>query len=218
MLKPVSEYFSTLQKQISGSLWPQRRVLMVGSTAGGKTTILYQLKLGETVTTIPTTGFNVETLTPTLGVEFTIWEVGGYWNHREGLWRHYVQGTDAVICVVNSSDVEHIEESRSTLWRMFEEYDEQLRGSVLLVFANKQDCLGALSVAEIRDRVEHITFQQTKFAIWDLNGRLDAVEVVYVVDSSGEDFMEEAKIALWRLFEKAEELKDAVLGEEPDEA
>lgn len=30
--------------------------------AAGKTTILYKLKLGEVVTTIPTIGFNVETV------------------------------------------------------------------------------------------------------------------------------------------------------------
>jgi ADP-ribosylation factor protein 1 len=34
---------------------------MVGLDAAGKTTILYKLKLGEIVTTIPTIGFNVET-------------------------------------------------------------------------------------------------------------------------------------------------------------
>jgi ADP-ribosylation factor 1/2 len=36
------------------------RILMVGLDAAGKTTILYKLKLGEIVTTIPTIGFNVE--------------------------------------------------------------------------------------------------------------------------------------------------------------
>ena len=35
------------------------RILMVGLDAAGKTTILYKLKLGEIVTTIPTIGFNV---------------------------------------------------------------------------------------------------------------------------------------------------------------
>ncbi|VVD01207.1 unnamed protein product, partial [Leptidea sinapis] len=40
----------------------QMRILMVGLDAAGKTTILYKLKLGEIVTTIPTIGFNVETL------------------------------------------------------------------------------------------------------------------------------------------------------------
>ncbi|KAJ8783023.1 hypothetical protein J1605_009631 [Eschrichtius robustus] len=35
---------------------------MVGLDAAGKTTTLYKLKLGEIVTTVPTTGFNVETV------------------------------------------------------------------------------------------------------------------------------------------------------------
>ncbi|KAI4809303.1 hypothetical protein KUCAC02_018203 [Chaenocephalus aceratus] len=43
------------------------RILMVGLDAAGKTTILYKLKLGEIVTTIPTIGFNVETV----GKEYT---------------------------------------------------------------------------------------------------------------------------------------------------
>ena len=36
------------------------RILVVGLDAAGKTTLLYKLKLGEVVTTIPTIGFNVE--------------------------------------------------------------------------------------------------------------------------------------------------------------
>ena len=37
-------------------------ILMVGLDAAGKTTILYKLKLGEVTNTIPTVGFNVETV------------------------------------------------------------------------------------------------------------------------------------------------------------
>ena len=35
-------------------------VLMLGLDYSGKTSILYRLKLGEEITTIPTIGFNVE--------------------------------------------------------------------------------------------------------------------------------------------------------------
>ncbi|KAK1277861.1 ADP-ribosylation factor 2 [Acorus gramineus] len=35
----------------------EMRILMVGLDAAGKTTILYKLKLGEIVTTIPTIGY-----------------------------------------------------------------------------------------------------------------------------------------------------------------
>ena len=38
------------------------RALIVGLDYSGKTTILYRLKLGELITTIPTIGFNVETV------------------------------------------------------------------------------------------------------------------------------------------------------------
>ncbi len=50
---------------------------MVGLDAAGKTTILYKLKLGEIVTTIPTIGFNVETV-EYKNISFTVWDVGKY--------------------------------------------------------------------------------------------------------------------------------------------
>jgi len=37
----------------------EMRILMVGLDAAGKTTILYKLKLGEIVTTIPTIGISL---------------------------------------------------------------------------------------------------------------------------------------------------------------
>ena len=49
---------------------------MVGLDAAGKTTILYKLKLGEVVTTIPTIGFNVETVEYG-NLSITVWDVGG---------------------------------------------------------------------------------------------------------------------------------------------
>lgn len=52
------------------------RILMVGLDFSGKTTVLYKLKLGDTVTTVPTIGFNVETVSYK-NVIVTIWDVGG---------------------------------------------------------------------------------------------------------------------------------------------
>jgi small GTP-binding protein len=43
----------------------------------GKTTILYKIKLNESVHTIPTIGFNVETVSPVKGINFTVWDIGG---------------------------------------------------------------------------------------------------------------------------------------------
>ena len=66
-------------------------VLMIGLDAAGKTTILYKLKLGEVVTTIPTIGFNVETL-EYKNLKFTVFDVGGQDKIRP-LWKHYYEVT-----------------------------------------------------------------------------------------------------------------------------
>lgn len=52
--------------KIFDKLWGKKemRILMVGLDAAGKTTILYKLKLGEIVTTIPTIGTHAQQLPP----------------------------------------------------------------------------------------------------------------------------------------------------------
>jgi len=54
--------FSRIWERMFGK--KEMRILMVGLDAAGKTTILYKLKLGEVVTTIPTIGY-VHTLVDT---------------------------------------------------------------------------------------------------------------------------------------------------------
>ncbi|KAG7524428.1 ADP-ribosylation factor 1 [Solea senegalensis] len=127
----------------------EMRILMVGLDAAGKTTILYKLKLGDVVTTIPTIGFNVETL-EYRNISFTVWDVGGQDKIRP-LWRHYFQNTQGVIFVVDSNDRERCAEAREELLRMLAE--DELREAVLLVFANKQDLPNAMSAAELTDQM-----------------------------------------------------------------
>jgi len=127
----------------------EMRILMVGLDAAGKTTILYKLKLGEIVTTIPTIGFNVETV-EYKNINFTVWDVGGQDKIRP-LWRHYFQNTQGLIFVVDSNDRERIGEAHDELHKMLNE--DELREAVLLVFANKQDLPNAMSVAEVTDKL-----------------------------------------------------------------
>ncbi|RLN96807.1 hypothetical protein BBJ28_00027150 [Nothophytophthora sp. Chile5] len=53
----------------------ERRLLLVGLDAAGKTTILYHLRLGKTIASIPTVGFNVETVKFD-GFKLNIWVSG----------------------------------------------------------------------------------------------------------------------------------------------
>lgn len=108
--------------------------------AAGKTTILYKLKLGEVVTTIPTIGFNVDTV-QYKNLNLTVWDVGGQDRIRP-LWRYYFQNTQAVIYVVDSNDEGRLDEAREELSKIMVE--EELANVKLLVYANKQDLPGAV--------------------------------------------------------------------------
>jgi len=134
---------------------------MVGLDAAGKTTILYKLKLGEIVTTIPTIGFNVETV-EYKNICFTVWDVGGQDKIRP-LWRHYFQNTDGLIYVVDSNDRERLAEAKEELDKMLSE--DELQNARVLVFANKQDLPNAMSVSDITDKLALQSIRNRKWYI-----------------------------------------------------
>lgn len=101
----------------------------------GKTTLLYRLKMGEVVTTIPTIGFNVESVKYGQ-LTFDVWDLGGQTSIRP-YWRSYYANTAAVVFVVDSTDIERLEIAADELRSMLNE--DELRDAALLVFANKQD-------------------------------------------------------------------------------
>ncbi|TVY87567.1 ADP-ribosylation factor [Lachnellula willkommii] len=148
---------SKMMGKIFGS--KEMRLLMLGLDAAGKTTILYKLKLNQDVTTIPTVGFNVETVTYK-NVKFNVWDVGGQDKIRP-LWRHYFSGTQGLIFVIDSSDKVRIEEARQELHRIIN--DREMKESLLLVFANKQDIPGAMKPQEVTDALKLTTL---KDKIW----------------------------------------------------
>jgi ADP-ribosylation factor protein 1 len=123
------------------------RVLMLGLDAAGKTCMLYKLKLGEVVTSIPTVGFNVETV-QYRNLSMTIWDVGGQDKIR-ALWRYYYEKSDALIFIVDSNDPMRFAEARDEMHRVLS--DDALRNTTVLVLANKQDMPRALPVNKIAD-------------------------------------------------------------------
>merc|ERR1711953_952324 len=135
--------FTKIWQQMVGK--QEMRILMVGLDAAGKTTILYKLKLGDVVTTIPTIGFNVETV-EYKNISFTVWDVGGQDKIRP-LWRHYYTGTNGLIFVVDSNDRDRVDIAREELGNMLTQ--DEMRDAVLLVFANKQDLPNSMSAGEL---------------------------------------------------------------------
>ncbi|KAA0707424.1 ADP-ribosylation factor 4 [Triplophysa tibetana] len=139
----------------------EMRLLMVGLDAAGKTTVLYKLKLGEVVTSIPTIGFNVETV-EYKNISFTVWDVGGQDTIRR-LWKHYYQNTKGLIFVVDSSDHDRIETASAELHKILQE--DEMRDAVVLVLANKQDLPKAMPVHELTDRLSLHTLKNRQWYI-----------------------------------------------------
>ena len=140
------------------------KILMLGLDNSGKTVILYQYKMEETVKTMPTIGFNVETIYYN-DLNLTIWDVGGGNNKIRCLWKHYYNGTAGIIFVVDSNDKDRIEESAEELQKLLAE--EQLINCPLLILANKQDLNDALPPGEI---VEKIGIADSKGRDWLVQG------------------------------------------------
>jgi len=154
----MGQFFARL---IFDSFTKEVRMLMVGLDAAGKTTVLYKLKLGEIVTTIPTIGFNVETV-KYKNINFTVWDVGGQYKIRP-LWRHYYENTNGVIFVVDSNDRARIDEAGEELMRVLAA--DELRNASVLVFANKQDLPNALPLHEVADKLGLHTLKNRQWKI-----------------------------------------------------
>ena len=120
------------------------KVLMLGLDCAGKTTILYQLKLGLTVETIPTMGFVYESIQHK-NFRLNVWDVAGQDSLRP-LWKHYYQNTKAVIFVVDSSDRKRIGSAKDELHKIMA--DEELKDACLLLLSNKID-LQVMSIEEV---------------------------------------------------------------------
>lgn len=130
-----------------------RRYLLLGLDSAGKTTLLYSFKLGEVVATIPTIGFNVESVDFVARgqtMTFTALDFGGRTNIR-ALWRHFYEGSSAIIFVLDSNDRDRVEQAKDEVKRLCSE--DVLAGVPLLVFANKQDLPGAMSKSEVIEQL-----------------------------------------------------------------
>ena len=123
------------------------------------------------MTTIPTIGFNVESVTYK-NLNFNVWDLGGQTSIRP-YWRCYYANTAAVIFVVDSTDIERLQTASEELAAMLNE--EELKDAALLVFANKQDQPGAKGAGEISEALR----------LGELRDRNWSIVACSAVDGSG---------------------------------
>ena len=122
------------------------RLLLLGLDASGKTSLLFLLKMGEIQVTLPTIGFNVETVKRN-NIEMTIWDIGGQDKVRR-LWRHYYEGMQGLIYVIDSADRSRLQLAIEELCKVLD--DEALDRIPVLIYANKQDLPGAATSLSIK--------------------------------------------------------------------
>uniref|UniRef100_A0A8C9JKI0 ARF GTPase 1 n=1 Tax=Panthera tigris altaica TaxID=74533 RepID=A0A8C9JKI0_PANTA len=177
----MGNIFANLFKGLFGK--KEMRILMVGLDAAGKTTILYKLKLGEIVTTIPTIGEE----TAGGGQGGAAGEGHGPLTAWGGRLTRVVAPTGFNVETVEYKNISFTvwdvggQDKIRPLWRHYfqntqglifvvdsndrervnearEELmrmlaEDELRDAVLLVFANKQDLPNAMNAAEITDKL-----------------------------------------------------------------
>lgn len=123
----------------------EARILVLGLDNSGKTTILKKLSDEDITQIMPTQGFNIKSLMHD-GFKLNVWDIGGQKSIRP-YWRNYYDQTDALIYVIDSADRRRMEEAGVELQQLLDE--EKLSHVPVLVMANKQDLLNALTAAEI---------------------------------------------------------------------
>ena len=79
------------------------------------------------------------------------------------LWRHYYQGVEGFIFVIDSNDRDRISEASEEMHKTMREPDFKTR--LLLVFANKQDLPNAMSVEEVTDKLQLEGFKRNGWSI-----------------------------------------------------
>ena len=75
-----------------------------------------------------------------------VWDLGGQSTLRPS-WITYYKATDALVMVFDSTDRARIDLVKDELWRVITSDD--LKGAIVLVFANKQDLKDCMTAADI---------------------------------------------------------------------
>ncbi|XP_047211741.1 ADP-ribosylation factor-like protein 13B isoform X2 [Girardinichthys multiradiatus] len=134
---------------------PARKVtlVMVGLDNAGKTAAVRGIQGENPQDVAPTVGFSKVDLKQGK-FEVTIFDLGGGKRIRD-IWKNYFSESYGVVFVVDSSDVQRIQETRETMAQVLQH--PRIAGKPVLVLANKQDLEGALAEADI---IENLSLEK----------------------------------------------------------
>ncbi len=139
----------------------EMRILILGLDNAGKTTIVKKFNGQDIHSISPTLGFQINTLYFS-NYKLSIWDVGGQISIRT-YWRNFFEKTDGLIWVIDSSDKYRLEICKKELHELLKQ--ERLLGSTLLIFYNKSDIKGSMSLKEIKDFLDLDKIRSRHWAI-----------------------------------------------------
>lgn len=143
-------------------------IAIVGLENAGKTSLTHRLQTGRfKKTQIPTRGLDIETVTVNEQL-FQLFDLGGHIKFREMFWKMYVQLSQGIIFVIDSSDPKRMEETSEWFWKCLE-WNNQ---APLLILANKTD-LEHIELGELMDKIKLADLPQQNpnrpFRIFDIS-------------------------------------------------
>ncbi|KAM4047240.1 ADP-ribosylation factor-like protein 13B isoform 2-T2 [Anomaloglossus baeobatrachus] len=126
---------------------PVRKVtlVMVGLDNAGKTATVKGIQGESPQDVAPTVGFSKADIRQGR-FDITMFDLGGGKQIR-GIWKNYYAESYGVVFVIDSSDVDRMEETKETVAEVLRH--PRIAGKPVLVLANKQDQEGAMAEADI---------------------------------------------------------------------
>jgi small GTP-binding protein len=150
--------WNALEKAFPSVFGKPKRILMFGLDSVGKTTILSQLKLGKVQYTKAIEGFFIESLPLQNDLTLSAWDLGGSTTIRTA-WKPHFASVCAVIFVVDLMDKERLNDEMNYVHSRTAQAElqwvlEEFPHVPILVLANKQDLLEAMSVNEVTSKLD----------------------------------------------------------------
>ena len=133
--------------------FPRKRIpiVIVGLEYAGKTSLVLRLQTGEFRSTLPTSGLDTEIL-EIQGTIFQLFDLGGHERFRQMFWKEYVKLSQGIVFMIDSSDLEKLNDAVEWLWKCLEWNPE----APPMILANKAD----LSHIELPKLIEKVNLRK----------------------------------------------------------
>jgi len=144
----------------------EMELALIGLQNAGKTSLVNVIATGAFhEDMIPTVGFNMRKVTKG-AVTIKLWDLGGQPRFRS-MWERYCRGVQAIVYVVDSADLEGLEQARKELHALLAK--PSLTAIPLLVLGNKDDLPQALTTNELIERLELKGLREREVAVYSIS-------------------------------------------------